>query len=344
MSMFRWYRDAVKCYVYLSDVPTRIGGYNKEIEQEWQLAFRGSRYFTRGWTLQELLAPEFVDFFSREGKHLGDKISLKEQIHDITQIPIAALSGTPLSDFSVDERKRWALKRETKKKEDLAYCQLGIFDVFMPLIYGEGDHAYVRLNEEIKKRCGKYQPRDHHNLRPSALGVVRGQAIATKKVTHYLVMEKQGLRDEHKDPRGFSCAVCGGTFSDSSKLEKHERVHTRRKRYFSCADCGKKFSAPSGLKTHERTHTGEKPYACADCGKTFSISSSLKQHERTHTGQKPYACADCDKTFSVSSKLKQHERTHTEENPYACAVCDKTYLTPSSLQRHEKVHKNQSDV
>jgi hypothetical protein len=150
--MFRWYRDAVKCYVYLSDVPTSTRDDNIENEQAWQSTFRTSRWFTRGWTLQELLAPRSVEFFSRKEKLLGNKGSLKELIHEITDIPIAALHGDPLFRSPVDERLRWAAKRDTKKKEDKAYCLLGIFNVFMPLIYGEEDNAFVRLKEEIDKR------------------------------------------------------------------------------------------------------------------------------------------------------------------------------------------------
>ena len=153
-SMFRWYRDAVKCYVYLSDVSACKRDHNGQTERTWDSGFRTSRWFKRGWTLQELIAPASVEFFSREGEHLGDKKLLEGRIHEITQIPIAALRGTPLSDFSVDERKRWAVERETKKKEDKAYCLLGIFNVFIPLIYGEGDHAFIRLKEEIDKRSG----------------------------------------------------------------------------------------------------------------------------------------------------------------------------------------------
>jgi hypothetical protein len=149
-SMFRWYRNAVKCYVYLSDVTTS----NCETEQAWQSAFRSSRWFTRGWTLQELLAPRSVDFFSREEKLLGDKNTLEKLIHEITNIPVAALHGVPLSEFSVDERLLWAAKRETKKEEDKAYCLMGIFNVFMPPIYGEEDNAFRRLRQEIERLSG----------------------------------------------------------------------------------------------------------------------------------------------------------------------------------------------
>lgn len=146
-SMFRWYREAAKCYVYLADVSIPDGeGY---ADRMWERAFRNSSWFTRGWTLQELLAPASVEFFSREELRLGSRSTLERQIQEITDIPIAALRGAPLSQFSVDERMRWALKRNTKKKEDKAYCLLGIFDTFMPPIYGEGDHAFIRLNKEL---------------------------------------------------------------------------------------------------------------------------------------------------------------------------------------------------
>jgi hypothetical protein len=162
-SMFGWYRDAVKCYVYLSDVSVRNDD-NHQNERTWESAFRKSRWFTRGWTLQELIAPESVEFFSREGECLGNKNTLERQIHEITQIPIAALSGTPLSDFSVDERMRWAAKRDTKRREDKAYCLLGIFNVFIPLMYGEGENAFLRLEEEIDRSSRSKWPTHHQRF------------------------------------------------------------------------------------------------------------------------------------------------------------------------------------
>ena len=149
-SMFRWYRDAAKCYVYLSDVSVDDQGANIH-QRTWESAFRNSRWFKRGWTLQELLAPQSVEFFSLEGTHLGDKRQLEHQIHDVTRIPIQALRGSPLSHFSVEERMQWAAGRETSRKEDKAYCLQGIFGVFIPLIYGEEDNAFSRLKEAINK-------------------------------------------------------------------------------------------------------------------------------------------------------------------------------------------------
>jgi hypothetical protein len=153
-SMFLWYRGAVKCYVYLSDVSARHND-NTQTQYTWELAFRTSRWFTRGWTLQELLAPASVEFFSQEGELLGSKMMLETMIQEITEIPITALRGTKLSQFPVDERLRWTARRGTTRTEDRAYCLLGIFEIFMPLIYGEGENAFNRLKEEIDKRSGE---------------------------------------------------------------------------------------------------------------------------------------------------------------------------------------------
>ncbi|KAH6707609.1 hypothetical protein BKA61DRAFT_420165, partial [Leptodontidium sp. MPI-SDFR-AT-0119] len=151
-SMFCWYRDAAKCYVYLSDVPGSTSNTdNKSHLVPWEPAFRESKWFTRGWTLQELLAPTSVEFFSRYDERLGDKENLKRHIHEITGIPISALEGIPLSQFGVDERLSWAKNRQTTREEDKAYSLLGMFGIYLPLIYGEGrEHAFKRLRQEIQ--------------------------------------------------------------------------------------------------------------------------------------------------------------------------------------------------
>jgi hypothetical protein len=151
-SMFRWYRDATKCYVYLSDVSSATLEASDMSDQPWEAAFRKSRWFTRGWTLQELIAPSSVEFFTKEGVELGSRSSLERYIHEVTGIPIKALRGHNLADFSVHERMIWAEKRNTTRQEDKAYSLLGIFGVHLPLIYGEGREGAVRrLREEIQK-------------------------------------------------------------------------------------------------------------------------------------------------------------------------------------------------
>jgi len=156
-SMFRWYQKAARCYVYLSDVRKAS---DTSAECTWGSAFRASKWFTRGWTLQELLAPRSVEFYSQEGKSLGNKRTLEQQIHEITGVPATALRGNSLSQFDVDERFSWAKRRKTTRREDKAYSLFGIFDVQMPLIYGEREvKAFRRLREAIDSPLkGKLSP------------------------------------------------------------------------------------------------------------------------------------------------------------------------------------------
>lgn len=149
-SMFRWYQAAAKCYVYLSDVSAkRDDGQRSLSTSTWLPAFAGSKWFTRGWTLQELLAPASVEFFSKEGIRLGDKISLRESIGAITGIPLPALQGH-LDRCSIRQRVSWVHNRTTKEKEDKVYCLLGLCGVFMPVLYSEGEgNALRRLRQEV---------------------------------------------------------------------------------------------------------------------------------------------------------------------------------------------------
>ncbi|KAH7379370.1 kinesin light chain [Phaeosphaeria sp. MPI-PUGE-AT-0046c] len=149
-SMFKWYQNAARCYVFLSDVSlpavTEMAACS-----EWEALFRQSAWFTRGWTLQELIAPVSVEFFSRERQRIGDKASLDQLLHDITGIPLAALSNCPLNQFSISERMRWVENRRTTEDEDIVYCLLGILSVSMPTTYGEGkESALGRLQDEIE--------------------------------------------------------------------------------------------------------------------------------------------------------------------------------------------------
>ncbi|KAK0756133.1 hypothetical protein N5P37_011345 [Trichoderma harzianum] len=150
-SMYRWYQNAARCYAYLSDISDSESESDSQQSQPiWESALRRSKWFTRGWTLQELLAPASVEFFAKNGLRLGDKRTLERQIHEITNIGVQALRGNDLSMYSVEERFKWAETRQTTLEEDWAYCLLGIFGIFMPLIYGEGKtNALRRLKKEI---------------------------------------------------------------------------------------------------------------------------------------------------------------------------------------------------
>lgn len=156
VSMFAWYREAVKCYVYLSDVPLDS---SQAFDTTWETFFRKSRWFTRGWTLQELLAPRWVEFFSEEALILGDRNSLESLLSEITQIPVRALRGRPLTEFDMKERLEWGADRETKREEDRVYCLYGIFDIAIYIQYGEGyNRAMRRLHEEIQKLSTRNTP------------------------------------------------------------------------------------------------------------------------------------------------------------------------------------------
>ncbi|KAH5280559.1 hypothetical protein HBI72_021710 [Parastagonospora nodorum] len=137
-SMFRWYRIAQICYAFLADVHdvTRLAS---------------SRWFTRGWTLQELVAPSTLWFYDFNWQFLGSKDDLRKELEKITSIDIDVLANGSIESISIARRMSWAAKRQTTRIEDQAYSLLGIFDVNMPLLYGEGKKAFRRLQEEIMK-------------------------------------------------------------------------------------------------------------------------------------------------------------------------------------------------
>lgn len=145
-SMFPWYRRAEVCYVYLSDVIWKEG------KEKSIMMFRESRWFTRGWTLQELIAPADLCFYDQSWRFIGTKFDLARTIQQVTGIPRSFLLGAAaLEEASVAQRFAWASKRQTTRIEDRAYCLLGLFGVNMPMIYGEEEQSMVRLQQEIMK-------------------------------------------------------------------------------------------------------------------------------------------------------------------------------------------------
>ncbi|KAH8698104.1 kinesin light chain [Phaeosphaeriaceae sp. PMI808] len=149
-SMFQWYKNATRCYVFLSDVSVSTA--TEPVQRsDWNAPLWESKWFTRGWTLQELIAPVSVEFFSCEGYRIGDKASLDQLLHDITSIPLAVLRNCSLDQFSISERTRWAENRKTSEEEDIVYCLLGVLGVSMPTTYGEGEEsARRRLQVEVE--------------------------------------------------------------------------------------------------------------------------------------------------------------------------------------------------
>jgi len=144
-SMFRWYRDPDICYYYLDDVRSSQDPAGTASE------FRASLWFTRGWTLQELLAPYEVAFVGRDWQEIGTKKSMSSVVSSVTKFDERTLRDCTWSHASIACKMSWASSRSTTRVEDRAYCLMGLFDVNMPLIYGEGQKAFYRLQLEIMK-------------------------------------------------------------------------------------------------------------------------------------------------------------------------------------------------
>ncbi|KAJ9602147.1 hypothetical protein H2200_013267 [Cladophialophora chaetospira] len=142
-SMFRWYQRAEVCYAYLSDLSA-----SASVDE----ALSACRWFTRSWTLQELIAPEEVIFIDQDWEFRGSKYDQVDLLSHITGVDRWTLEN-PRSLYSqpVAVRMSWAANREATRVEDIAYSLLGIFDLNMPLLYGEEEKAFRKLQEEIIK-------------------------------------------------------------------------------------------------------------------------------------------------------------------------------------------------
>ncbi|PON27190.1 hypothetical protein TGAM01_v204139 [Trichoderma gamsii] len=147
-SMFKWYKNSAIAYAFLEDYPSpKI---EKPALTTAAVGFGHSRWFTRGWTLQELIAPPRLEFYNKSWEKIAEKTAVAKQLAVVTGVDAFVLDGSgPLQQVSVGRRLSWAANRETTRAEDLAYSLFGLFDVYMPLIYGEGGRAFLRLQEHI---------------------------------------------------------------------------------------------------------------------------------------------------------------------------------------------------
>lgn len=174
ISMFKWYKDAARCYVLLDDVEHGTEMTKRSRSPPWALAFRNSRWFRRGWTLQELIAPREVLFYSKEGTFLDSKAALSQQICEIAGIPASALKCYSLLNHSIEERFAWMSNRETTRPEDQAYCLQGIFNIHMLPMYGEGEEAALaRLRRKLEPNLNTLEHRASQETSDSQTEVLR---------------------------------------------------------------------------------------------------------------------------------------------------------------------------
>ncbi|KAH6963248.1 heterokaryon incompatibility protein-domain-containing protein [Fusarium avenaceum] len=149
-SMFKWYREAVVCLTYLSDVRKCSGS---EVDSHVFKSFETgemTKWFTRGWTLQELLAPGKLLFYDTDWSYLGSKQELAGSIEEVTGIATQYLTGeTDFRIACIAAKMSWAADRETTKEEDMAYSLFGIFNLHLPVQYGEGKAAFLRLQDAL---------------------------------------------------------------------------------------------------------------------------------------------------------------------------------------------------
>lgn len=145
-SMFEWYKCSTTCYVYLADVPDSCTDFTSP-----DSAFRNSQWFTRGRTLQEMIAPTDVRFYTRNWSQIGQKSDMSSILRDITGIPEGVLLNpqTNLRNTCIAQKMFWASRRQTTRVEDRAYSLIGLFDISLPILYGEGLRSFARLQEEV---------------------------------------------------------------------------------------------------------------------------------------------------------------------------------------------------
>lgn len=210
-SMFDWYCKAAKCYVYMDDVGWFTPTKTETAERHIPLQFQKSKWFTRSWTLPELLAPASVEFFTMGGVSIGSKASLLHEIHRITGIPEDTLQARRIRKHTFVECIEWAAWRTASREEDEIYSLLGILDVHMPIMYGEGKlRAIVRLERQLAEYPVPQQVPQYQGHAPV---YDKPRTIPTQP-TYYRTLAKNGFRVFTLDPGETESPITG-------RIEEH---------------------------------------------------------------------------------------------------------------------------
>lgn len=227
-SMYQWYQNATVCYVYLSDVHSK----------HWRTSLLRSEWFKRGWTLQELLAPQVVKFYDCSWRLLGTKRDLANEISSATGIPTNAIENGSLDQFSVAQKMSWAARRLTTRLEDSAYSLIGLFAVNMPLLYGEGEKAFFRLQDEIIKHS------DDHSIFAWSMGRRRASGLLAPSASCFSNSQDKTSYVSHTDSQPFAMTNRGL----SIRLEITPWAADTYLAYLDCAQCtGSKERVRVGL-------------------------------------------------------------------------------------------------
>ncbi|KLU91491.1 hypothetical protein MAPG_10009 [Magnaporthiopsis poae ATCC 64411] len=157
-SMYSWYAHSGICYAYLEDVAypslgRRLSAREDQAWYDFGQPFANSRWYRRGWTLQELVAPRSVTFYDKSWVHIANRSEIAGRLSQITGIPSDVLGiRMTARSYPVGHRLSWAAGRRTTRPEDIAYSLMGLLNINMPLLYGEGTKAFLRLQEEVLRQ------------------------------------------------------------------------------------------------------------------------------------------------------------------------------------------------
>lgn len=283
--MFVWYRDSMQCYAYLADV--------RDVRD-----IRNSRWFTRGWTLQELIAPSSVLFFDRDWKEIGSKTSLAEEICNITGIPRAVLRGSYEMEYSIAQIMSWASSRETTREEDIAYSLLGLFGVHMPMIYGEGKKAFRRLQLEIMKESN-----DQSIFAWTGTGDQRGPlAVSPAEFCNCGRVRRIHFRDSS----GTEYAMTNKGLRINLLIgEKQNLLDTQQGRriYFAILNCHNEHGFHINIYLR-KVHSEE--FVRIRCSEIFQ-SSSFYQHKEKVKKQELYLLDPSSPNFALTGSIRPHQ-------------------------------------
>lgn len=272
-SMYQWYWDAQICYAYLEDVSADDGTFSK------------SRWFTRGWTLQELLAPLVVEFFDRRWRCFGTKLSLVKDIELATNIDRKyLLDRETIAAANIAAKFSWVSQRETTRLEDIAYCLLGLVDVNMPMLYGEGRKAFYRLQLEVLKKTNEHSIFAWEDPLQQLRGILAPTPFYFSKAGQYSSgcyesstheMTNKGLRItlEHEYSQFYSGSRLA-VFNCRNSSDKYVAIRLTRDQYgvyHRAPGCGLEYVYAEDYPRSQMYIVADEPVASPDHPTAFSI-------------------------------------------------------------------------